>query len=78
MKTLSNLYEQHSKARKVHLIKKLVNMKMLENLSFKDHLNLFNEVKDGLSSVSMVFDEEFLGSMLLTQMPESWLGRHAN
>jgi len=31
MKALSNLYEQPSVARKVHLIKKLVNLKMLEN-----------------------------------------------
>jgi hypothetical protein len=31
MKALSNLYEQPSAARKVHLIKKLVNLKMSEN-----------------------------------------------
>ncbi len=30
-KALSNLYEQRSAARKVHLIKKLVNLKMSEN-----------------------------------------------
>jgi hypothetical protein len=31
MKALSNLYEQPSGARKVHLIKKLVNLRMSEN-----------------------------------------------
>jgi hypothetical protein len=47
MKALSNLYEQPSATRKVHLINKLVNLKMLENQSFKEHLNVFNEVTDG-------------------------------
>jgi acyl-activating enzyme 14 len=42
MKALSNLYEQPFVARKVHMIKKLVNMKMSENQSFKEHLNVFN------------------------------------
>ncbi len=51
MKALSNLYEQPFAARKVHLIKKLVNLKMLENHSFKEHLNVFNEVTNGLNSI---------------------------
>jgi len=72
MKALPNLYEQPSAARKVHLIKKLVNLKMLENQSFKEHLNVFNEVTDGLNSVSIVFDDEVLAGIILGQMPESW------
>jgi hypothetical protein len=72
MKALSNLYEQPSAARKVHLIKKLVNLKMSENQSFKEHLNVFNEVTDGLNSVSIIFDDEVLASIILGQMPESW------
>jgi len=72
MKALSNLYEQPSAARKVHLIKKLVNLKMLENQSFKEHLNVFNEVTNGLNSVSIVFDDEVLAGIILGQMPESW------
>jgi len=65
MKALSNLYEQPSAARKVHLIKKLVNLKMSENQSFKEHLNVFNEVTDGLNSVSIVFDDEVLAGIIL-------------
>jgi hypothetical protein len=72
MKALSNLYEQPSAARKVHLIKKLVNLKMLENQSFKEHLNVFNAVTDRLNSVSIVFDDEVLAGIILGQMPESW------
>jgi len=68
MKALSNLYEQPSAARKVHLIKKLVNLKMSENQSFKEHLNVFNEVTDGLNSVYIVFDNEVLAGIIL----ESW------
>jgi acyl-activating enzyme 14 len=72
MKALSNLYEQPYAARKVHLIKKLVNLKMSENQSFKEHLNVFNKVTDGLNSVSIVFDDEVLAGIILGQMPESW------
>jgi hypothetical protein len=72
MKALSNLYEQPSTARKVHLIKKLVNLKMSENQNFKEHLNVFNEVTDGLNSVFIVFDDEVLAGIILGQMPESW------
>ncbi|KAK0578941.1 hypothetical protein LWI29_018731 [Acer saccharum] len=60
MKALSNLYEQPSAARKVHLIKKLVNLKMSENQSFKEHMNVFNEATDGLNSVSILFDDKVL------------------
>ena len=66
MKTLSNLYEQPSATMKVYLTKKLVNLKMSENQSFKDYLNQFNEVKDELSLVSMVIYEEFKGNILFT------------
>ncbi len=33
---------------------------------------MFNEVTDGLNSVSIVFDDEVLASIILGQMPESW------
>jgi hypothetical protein len=72
MKALLNLYEQPSAARKVHLIKKLVNLKMSENQSFKEHLNVFNKVTNGLNSVFIVFDDEVLACIILGQMLESW------
>ncbi len=33
---------------------------------------MFNEVTDGLNSVSIVFDDEVLVGIILGQMPESW------
>ncbi|KAK0592932.1 hypothetical protein LWI29_027950 [Acer saccharum] len=39
MKTLSNLYEQPSAVRNVHLVKKLSNLKMTESQGFKEYLN---------------------------------------
>ncbi|KAK1560861.1 hypothetical protein Q3G72_031677 [Acer saccharum] len=69
MKTLSNLYEQPSTVRKVHLVKKLSILKMTEGQGFREYLNQFNEVKDKLTSVSMGFDEEFLVvvNMIMTE-----------
>jgi len=33
---------------------------------------VFNEVTDGLNSVSIIFDNEVLASIILGQMPENW------
>jgi len=33
---------------------------------------VFNEVTDGLNSVSIVFDDEVLAGIILGEMPESW------
>ncbi len=33
---------------------------------------MFNEVIDGLNSVSIVFDDEVLAGIILGQMLESW------
>ena len=46
-------------------------MKISENQSFKEHLNMFNEVKDGLNLVSIVFDDEVLAGIILSQMSKS-------
>ena len=56
---------------KVYLVKKLSNLKMTEGQSFRESLNQFNEVNDGLTSVFMGFDEEFLAMFMLIQLPES-------
>jgi hypothetical protein len=39
---------------------------------FKEHLNVFNEVTDGLNSVSIIFDDEVLAGIILGEMLESW------
>ena len=41
---LSNMYEKPSATNKVHLIRKLVNLKMKEGGSMTDHVNEFNSI----------------------------------
>ena len=72
IKALSNMYEQPSAAHKVFLIKKLFNLKMPENGNFREHLNSFNETKDQLKSVDIIFTDEVNAGALLSTMPESW------
>ena len=44
MKALSGMYEKSSANNKVHLMKKLFNLKMAENASMAQHLNEFNTI----------------------------------
>ena len=44
MKALSGMYEKSSVNNKMHLMKKLFNLKMVENASIKQHLNEFNTI----------------------------------
>lgn len=68
MEVLSNLYEQSSTANKVHLMKKLFFLHMLENKSFKFYLNQFNEIMDQLRSQDIKFNEEVQALPLLGQL----------
>ena len=51
MKALSDMYEKLSVSNKVHLMKKLFNLKMVENALVAQHLNEFNTIANKLSSV---------------------------
>ena len=51
MKALSGMYEKLSANNKVHLMKKLFNLKMAENASVAQHLNEFNTITNKLASV---------------------------
>ena len=51
MKALSNMYEKPFANNKIHLMKKLFNLKMAENASIAQHLNEFNTITNQLSSV---------------------------
>ena len=56
MKALSGMYEKPSVKNKVHLIKKLFNLKMAENASVAQHLNEFNTITNQFSSKEIDFD----------------------
>ena len=65
MKALSGMYEKSSANNKVHLMKKLFNLKMVENASVAQHLNEFNTITNQLSFVEIDFDDEFRALIFL-------------
>ena len=72
MKALSGIYEKPLANNKVHLMKKLFNLKMTENASFTQHLNKFNVITDQLSTVEIEFDDEIRALIVLASLPNSW------
>ena len=72
MKALSDMYEKPYANNKVHLMKKLFNLKMAENASVAQHLNEFNTITNQLSSVEIDFNDEIRALIVLTSLPNSW------
>ena len=68
---LSSMYEKPSANNKVHLMKKLFNLKMAENASVAQHLNDFNTITNQLSFVEIDFDDEIHALIVLTSLPNS-------
>ena len=71
MKALSGIYEKPSANNKVHLMKKLFNLKIAENASVAQHLNKFNTITNQLSSVEIDFDDEIRALIVLASFPNS-------
>ena len=71
MKALSGMYEKPSANNKVHLMKKLFNLKMAENASVAQHLNEFNTITNQLSSIEIDLDEEICALIVLASLPNS-------
>ncbi|CAM8929087.1 unnamed protein product [Rhodiola kirilowii] len=72
--TLSALYEKPSAVNKVHLMRRLFNLRMAEGVGVAKHLSEFNMIITQLSSVNIKFDEEVQALILLSSLPESWSG----
>ena len=72
MKALSGMYEKLLANNKVHLIKKLFNLKMAKNVLVAQHLNEFNTTTNQLSSVEIDFDDEIRALIVLASLPNSW------
>lgn len=72
MKALSNMYEKPSAANKVHLMRRLFNLRMAEGASLAQHLNELNTITTMLSSVDIEFDDEVRALILLSSLPDSW------
>ncbi|CAM9000198.1 unnamed protein product [Rhodiola kirilowii] len=74
METLSALYEKPSASNKVHLMRRLFNLRMAESTTVAKHLSEFNMTIAQLSSVKIEFDDEIKALILLSSLPESWSG----
>ena len=72
MKALFGMYEKPLANNKMHLMKKLFNLKMAENASVTQHLNEFNTITNQLSSVEIDFDDEISALIVLASLPNSW------
>ena len=72
IKALSDMYEKLSANNKVHLMKKLFNLKIAENFSVAQHLNEFNTITNQLSSVEIDFDDEIHALIILASLPNNW------
>ena len=72
MKALASQYEKPIASHKVHLIRRLFNLQMVEGASVAQHLNELNIVRTQSSSVGIEFDEEVRALILLSSLPKSW------
>ena len=72
MKALSSMYEKPSTNNKMHLMKKLFNLKMTENALVAQHLNEFKSITNQLSSMKIDFDDEIRALIVLVSLPNSW------
>ena len=72
MKALSSMYEKPSANNKVHLMKKLFNLKMVEGTPVAQHLNEFNTITSQLSFVEIDFDDEIRALIVLASLANSW------
>jgi hypothetical protein len=69
MAALSGMYEKPSTNNKVHLMKKLFNLKMVEGASVAQHLNEFNTITNQLSPMEI---DEIRALIVLASLPNSW------
>ena len=72
MKALSSMYEKSLANNKVHLMKKLFNLKKAEGTFIAQHLNEFNTITNQLSLVEIEFDDEVRALILLASLPNNW------
>jgi hypothetical protein len=72
MAALLDMYEKLSANNKVHLMKKLFNLKMTEEASVVQHLNEFNTIINQLSFVKIDFDDEIRALIVLAYLPNIW------
>ncbi|KAE8689989.1 cytochrome P450 71A9-like [Hibiscus syriacus] len=70
MAALSSIYEKSSASNKVHLMRRLFNLRMAKGASVAQHLNELNKITTQLSSVEIEFDDEVRALILLSSLPD--------
>ena len=58
METLSNMYDKTLASNKVHLMRRLLNLQMMEGTMVAQHINELDAIATQFSSVEIEFDEE--------------------
>jgi hypothetical protein len=69
MKALDRLYEKPLTSNKVFLMKRLLNIKILEGGFVADNLNEFNMVTNKINSIKVTFDYEVRALLILFSLP---------
>ena len=72
MAALSSMYEKPLASNKVHLMRRIFNLRMTEGASVAQHLNELNTITIPLSSVEIKFDDEVRALILLSSLLDSW------
>ena len=71
MKVLADTYEKTPASKKLHLMRHLFNLKMIDGTRFSHHVNKFNGIISQLSSIEISFDDEILAPIMLSSLLES-------
>ena len=66
------MYEKPLANNNVYLMKKLFNLKKVEDTLVVQHLNEFNTITNQLSTVEIEFDDEVRALILLASLPNNW------
>lgn len=66
------MYEKPTTNNKVHLMRKLLNLKINENSFVAHHLNLFSDIVNQLDMVEMKFDDEVKVFIMRASLPNTW------
>ncbi|XXG39183.1 hypothetical protein AAC387_Pa01g0207 [Persea americana] len=74
MEALAKLYEKPSASNQVSLMRKLFNLKMVEDGNVNEHLNQFNTLTGQLESIGINSDDEARALLVLSSLPDSWEG----
>ncbi|RDX60172.1 hypothetical protein CR513_61713, partial [Mucuna pruriens] len=69
---IESLYASKYENNKLFLLNSIVSLKFMEDTSLSNHLNEFQGIINQMSGMSIKFEDEILGLLLLNFLPESW------